>query len=66
MLAPLPTDPGIEVQVCGDAHLANFGMFASPERALVFDINDFDETVVRIMGMGREAVRDECGVGEWE
>jgi uncharacterized protein (DUF2252 family) len=35
---------GLEVQLCGDAHLANFGMFASPERALVFDINDFDET----------------------
>jgi uncharacterized protein (DUF2252 family) len=44
-VAPLPTT-GIEVQVCGDAHLANFGMFATPERALVFDINDFDETVV--------------------
>ena len=44
-IAALPTT-GIEVQVCGDAHLANFGMFATPERALVFDINDFDETVV--------------------
>ncbi|HEY8281861.1 MAG TPA: DUF2252 domain-containing protein [Leifsonia sp.] len=36
---------GLTVQVCGDAHLANFGMFASPERHLVFDINDFDETL---------------------
>src|SRR3954452_7344198 len=36
---------GIEVQACGDAHLANFGAFASPERNLVFDINDFDETL---------------------
>ena len=35
---------GISVQLCGDAHLSNFGGFASPERALVFDINDFDET----------------------
>jgi uncharacterized protein (DUF2252 family) len=33
------------VQLCGDAHLSNFGMFASPERHLVFDINDFDETL---------------------
>jgi uncharacterized protein (DUF2252 family) len=35
---------GIRVQLCGDAHLSNFGVFASPERRLVFDINDFDET----------------------
>jgi uncharacterized protein (DUF2252 family) len=35
---------GLRVQLCGDAHLSNFGGFASPERALVFDINDFDET----------------------
>ena len=35
---------GLTVQACGDAHLANFGVFASPERRLVFDINDFDET----------------------
>ncbi len=35
---------GIMVQACGDAHLANFGGFASPERSMVFDINDFDET----------------------
>jgi uncharacterized protein (DUF2252 family) len=35
---------GIRVQLCGDAHLANFGVFGSPERRLVFDINDFDET----------------------
>jgi hypothetical protein len=33
------------VQCCGDAHLSNFGVFASPERQLVFDINDFDETL---------------------
>ncbi|GLZ35071.1 hypothetical protein Lesp02_72580 [Lentzea sp. NBRC 105346] len=36
---------GFTVQACGDAHLLNFGAFASPERRLVFDINDFDETV---------------------
>ncbi|HXX05680.1 MAG TPA: DUF2252 family protein, partial [Candidatus Bathyarchaeia archaeon] len=35
---------GITVQLCGDCHLLNFGGFATPERALVFDINDFDET----------------------
>jgi uncharacterized protein (DUF2252 family) len=35
---------GLMVQLCGDAHLLNFGFYASPERALVFDINDFDET----------------------
>ena len=42
-LSSLPRT-GLDVQLCGDAHLANFGGFASPERALVFDINDFDET----------------------
>ena len=36
---------GLQVQLCGDAHLANFGGFGSPERDLVFDINDFDETL---------------------
>src|SRR6478672_9814066 len=36
---------GFEVQCCGDAHLSNFGLFASPERRLLFDINDFDETL---------------------
>jgi uncharacterized protein (DUF2252 family) len=35
---------GLRVQLCGDAHLSNFGVFGSPERTLVFDINDFDET----------------------
>ncbi len=42
-LSSLPTT-GIEVQVCGDAHVSNFGLFLSPERRTVFDINDFDET----------------------
>ena len=36
---------GLTTQICGDAHLSNFGMFASPERDLVFDVNDFDETL---------------------
>jgi len=36
---------GLEVQLCGDAHLSNFGAFASPERTLLFDVNDFDETL---------------------
>jgi uncharacterized protein (DUF2252 family) len=36
---------GLKVQCCGDAHLANFGVFASPDRRLVFDLNDFDETL---------------------
>jgi uncharacterized protein (DUF2252 family) len=42
-LATLPSS-GLRAQCCGDAHLANFGGFASPDRRLVFDINDFDET----------------------
>jgi uncharacterized protein (DUF2252 family) len=46
MAADLATTPvtGSTVQLCGDAHLANFGVYASPERRLVFDLNDFDET----------------------
>ena len=36
---------GLRVQCCGDAHLSNFGVFAAPDRALVFDLNDFDETL---------------------
>ncbi|HXY94819.1 MAG TPA: DUF2252 domain-containing protein [Acidimicrobiia bacterium] len=36
---------GVNVQACGDAHLLNFGLYASPERRLVFDVNDFDETL---------------------
>ena len=47
MAADLADTPrsGLLVQCCGDAHLSNFGLFASPERRLVFDINDFDETL---------------------
>ena len=47
MAADLATTPtaGLDVQLCGDAHLSNFGVFASPERLLLFDLNDFDETL---------------------
>jgi uncharacterized protein (DUF2252 family) len=47
MAADLAASPvsGFEVQLCGDAHLLNFGLFASPERQMLFDINDFDETL---------------------
>jgi len=47
MAYDLATTPntGIRVQTCGDCHLLNFGLFATPERNLVFDINDFDETL---------------------
>jgi uncharacterized protein (DUF2252 family) len=46
MAADLSTTPvsGFSVQACGDAHLSNFGVFGSPERHLIFDVNDFDET----------------------
>src|SRR4051794_4391204 len=47
MAADLKNTPtaGLNVQLCGDAHLSNFGLFASPERMLLFDLNDFDETL---------------------
>jgi uncharacterized protein (DUF2252 family) len=47
MAADLESLPraGLDVQLCGDAHLANFGLYASPERRLLFDLNDFDETL---------------------
>ena len=47
MAADLEHTPraGLTVQLCGDAHLSNFGVYASPERELVFDLNDFDETL---------------------
>lgn len=43
-LAAAPSSP-LRAQLCGDAHMSNFGIFASPERHLVFDVNDFDETL---------------------
>src|ERR1700749_3950028 len=47
MAADLAGTPaaGLRAQLCGDAHLSNFGMFASPERRLIFALNDFDETL---------------------
>jgi uncharacterized protein (DUF2252 family) len=65
----------IKVQACGDAHLLNFGIFASPERRLVFDVNDFDETLpapfewdvkrlaasVVVAGRGRSFSPGDCG-----
>ena len=47
MASDLASTPrsGLRVQACGDAHLSNFGVFASPERDLMFDMNDFDETL---------------------
>ena len=47
MAADLATAPdtGLRVQLCGDAHVSNFGIFQSPDRRLVFDVNDFDETL---------------------
>jgi len=55
MAYDLATTPktDIIVQACGDCHLLNFGFFATPERNLVFDINDFDETLT--LGMGPQA-----------
>src|SRR2546421_6903272 len=43
-LASMP-DTGLRAQLCGAAHLSNFGLFGAPDRRLVFDINDFDETL---------------------
>jgi uncharacterized protein (DUF2252 family) len=65
---------GLTVQLCGDAHLSNFGVFGSPERRLLFDINDFDETLagpwewdvkrlaasLAIAGRGNGFSRKEC------
>jgi uncharacterized protein (DUF2252 family) len=72
MAADLAVTPstGIPVQLCGDAHLSNFGGFAAPDRRMVFDINDFDETlpgpwewdVKRLAASVSVAARD-CGVG---
>src|SRR4051812_38264905 len=47
MAADLASEPrtGLEVQLCGDAHLSNFGAYSAPDRRLVFSINDFDETL---------------------
>ena len=61
MAADLDGTPtsGIQVQCCGDAHLANFGGFEAPDRTMVFDINDFDETQAGTVGVGSQAARGE-------
>ena len=52
---------GLQVQLCGDAHLSNFGVFGTPERNLVFSINDFDEIPSRPVGVGSQAAHSEPG-----
>lgn len=73
MASDLANDPhsGLHVASCGDAHVANFGFFASPQRSLMFDLNDFDEAawapwewdlkrlVTSIVIAGRDTARDE-------
>ena len=46
---------GLHTQLCGDAHLSNFGVFAAPDRRMVFSVNDFDETLPGPVRMGRQA-----------
>ncbi len=50
---------GLRVQACGDAHLSNFGLFAAPDRSLVLDVNDFDETLPGPWEWDRKAPRSE-------
>jgi hypothetical protein len=64
---------GEVVQLCGDAHLSNFGVFASPERRLVFDVNDFDETLpgpwewdVKRLAASLEIAGGNNGFSTWE
>ena len=61
MAADLAAQPrtSLKVQLCGDAHLSNFGIYMSPERNLVFDLNDFDETLAGSVRVGHEAPRGE-------
>ena len=61
MAADLAVTPitGLRVQACGDAHLINFGVFATPERDLVFDLNDFDETLPGAVRVGPQAAGGE-------
>jgi uncharacterized protein (DUF2252 family) len=69
-LAHTPTT-GIEVQCCGDAHPSNFGLFATPERRLVFSVNDFDETLpgpwewdCKRLAAGLVIAARDAGIGE--
>ena len=63
MAADLAGTPGsgISAQLCGDAHLLNFRLLASPERSLLFDINDFDETLPGPVGVGRQTAGGQPG-----
>ena len=61
-LASGPT-AGAQVQACGDCHLLNFGLFATPERNLIFDLRDHDETLLPSVGVGRQAARGKPGGG---
>ena len=66
-LAHTPTTD-IRVQACGDAHLLNFGMYAAPDRRLVFDVNDFAETLPAPFDCGRESAdrrRRRSRAGTW-
>ena len=53
----------LDVQLCGDAHLVNFGGFASPERDMIFDVNDFDETLPGPVRVGPQAPGGQCRGG---
>jgi uncharacterized protein (DUF2252 family) len=71
-LAATPTS-GLRVQLCGDAHMSNFGGFAAPDRDLVFDVNDFDETLpgpwewdIKRLAASLEIAGRENGFGEGE
>lgn len=73
MAADLATTPntGVEAQLCGDAHLSNFGVFAAPDRRLVFDCNDFDETCrgpfewdLKRLAASLAIAARECGFGK--
>lgn len=63
MAADLSRTPatGLRTQLCGDAHLSNFGAYASAERRLVFDLNDFDENSAGTFRVGREEAGREPG-----
>ena len=63
MAADLASTPntGITVQLCGDAHVLNFGLWNTPERNLSFDLRDFDETLPGPLRMGRQAARRVAG-----
>ena len=66
MAADLASRPntGLTVQLCGDAHVLNFGLWATPERQLSFDLRDFDETLPGPVRVGRQAARGQPG-GRW-